>query len=301
MTSRRRWRGHRRAPWGHSGSRGRSWPGRIVAVLWVGLIGATGCDRSGEGDGAAGQAVGHLDLAAYEIIDLTHPFNEQTIYWPTSPAAFELDTLAYGQTPASYFYSSFAFSTPEHGGTHLDAPIHFAEAAHTVDQVPLDRLVAPTVVIDVSEQAAADPDYRLAVEDVRAWEARHGPVPEGAIVLLRTGWSRHWPDRAAYLGDDTPGDASNLRFPSFGADAARLLVGERRVGAIGADVASIDYGRSTDFMVHRIAAERNVPGLENLTALDRLPATGATVIALPMLIEGGSGGPVRVIALVPRR
>jgi kynurenine formamidase len=279
-----------------------------VNLLCVALVGVAcgpggepgaGAARAQEGAGAGALAARALDLSSYELVDLTHPFNEETIYWPTSPSTFELDTLAWGHTPASFFYSAFAFSTPEHGGTHLDAPIHFAEGGHTVDQVPLERLVGPAVVIDIAERAGADPDYRLTADDVRAWEARHGAIPAGAIVLLRTGWSRHWPDRLRYLGDDTPGDATNLRFPSYGEDAARLLVVERRVGALGADVASIDYGRSTDFVVHRIAAERNVPGLENLNALDRLPPTGATVIALPILIEGGSGGPVRVIALVP--
>jgi kynurenine formamidase len=240
-------------------------------------------------------------LAEYDVVDLTHAFNDETIYWPTSPATFELDTLSYGETPGGFFYSAFAFSTPEHGGTHLDAPIHFAAGRHTVDAVELERVIAPAVVIDISAQAAADPDYRLSAEDVHAWESAHGAVPRGAIVLLRTGWSRHWPDRRAYLGDDTPGDASRLRFPSFGEDAARLLVEQRDVAVLGVDVASIDYGRSTDFIVHRVAAERNVPGLENLTALERLPPTGAHVIALPVKIEGGSGGPVRVVALVPRR
>lgn len=241
-----------------------------------------------------------FDPRAFEIVDLTHPFNAQTLYWPTSPSTFALDTLAFGPTPASYFYSAFAFSTPEHGGTHLDAPIHFADGGETADRVPLERLVAPAVVIDVTRQAAADPDYRLAAEDVTGWEAEHGRIPAGSIVLLRTGWSERWPDRRAYLGDDTPGDASQLRFPSYGEAAARLLVEERDVAALGADVASIDYGRSTDFIVHRIAAARDVPGLENLTALDRLPATGAVVIALPIKIEGGSGGPLRAIAMIPR-
>jgi kynurenine formamidase len=240
-------------------------------------------------------------LAAYDVVDLTHAFNDRTVYWPTSPGTFALDTLAYGDTPGGWFYSAFAFSTPEHGGTHVDAPIHFAAGRQSVDQLPVEHLIAPAVVIDVSEHAAADPDYRLSADDVRGWESSHGAVPAGAIVLLRTGWSERWPDRRQYLGDDTPGDASNLRFPSYGEDAARLLVEERRVAGLGADVASIDYGRSTDFIVHRIAAERNVPGLENLASLERLPPTGAFVIALPVKIEGGSGGPVRVIALVPRR
>jgi kynurenine formamidase len=242
-----------------------------------------------------------IDLARSRIVDLTHPFNARTLYWPTSPSVFRLDTLSFGVTPAGFFYSAFAFSSPEHGGTHLDAPIHFARSGLTADRIPLEQLIAPAVVIDVTEKADRDADYRLSAEDVRQFEQRHGRIPAGSIVLLRTGWSRRWADRKAYFGDDTPGDASRLHFPSYGVEAARLLVQERRVAALGADVASIDYGPSTDFAVHQLAAAANVPGLENLTNLHELPATGAIVIALPVKIEGGSGGPVRVVALVPRR
>lgn len=241
-----------------------------------------------------------LDLSAYTIIDLTHAYNDKTVYWPTSPSRFELETLAHGKTPGGFFYSAYAISTPEHGGTHLDAPIHFSESGQTADRIPLAQLMARAVVIDVSSQARVNRDYRLTMDDVLAFEKRHGAIAQGTIVLLRTDWSRHWPDTKAYLGDDTPGDASKLSFPSYGDAAARLLVEERRVAALGIDTASIDYGRSTDFLVHRIAASRNVPGLENLTNLDALPPTGATVIALPMKIEGGSGGPVRVVALTSR-
>jgi kynurenine formamidase len=241
-----------------------------------------------------------LDLSGYRIVDLSHAYNAETLYWPTSPTAFELERLAFGQTPGGWFYAANAFASPEHGGTHLDAPIHFAEGRLTADRIPLEKLVAPAVVIDVTAQAAADADYRLEPSDITAFERLHGTIAPGTIVLLRTGWSSRWPDARAYLGDDTPGDASNLHFPSYGEAAARLLVEERRVAALGADVASIDYGASQDFIVHRIAAAADVPGLENLTNLDQLPPTGAFVIALPMKIEGGSGGPVRVIALVPR-
>lgn len=242
-----------------------------------------------------------IDLQRSELVDLTHAFNAQTIYWPTSPARFKLDQLAYGPTPGGFFYASYMFATPEHGGTHLDAPIHFAEGGNTADQIPLTRLIAPAVVIDISAQAQADRNYVLSAADVERFEARHGRIAAGTIVLLRTGWSRYWPDAKAYLGDDTPGDASKLSFPSYGADAARLLVEQRKVAALGADVASIDHGGSKDFMVHRIANGANVPGFENLTNLDRLPATGAVVIALPMKIEKGSGGPLRAVAVVPRR
>jgi len=241
-----------------------------------------------------------IDLSTQRMVDLTHPLNAQTIYWPTSPTTFQLERLSYGQTEGGYFYSANAFCSPEHGGTHLDAPIHFSADGISAERIPLENLVAPAVVIDVTAQADRDADYRLTREDVLAWEARHGRIEAGTMVLLRTGWSRRWPDRRAYLGDDTPGDASNLHFPSFGDDAARLLVEERGAAALGVDVASIDYGQSRDFLVHRIAAARNVPGLENLTNLDALPPRGAVVIALPAKIEGGSGGPLRAIALVPR-
>jgi kynurenine formamidase len=246
---------------------------------------------------AAAQAI---DLSKYQTVDLSHAYGPQTLYWPTAATKFTLTADASGKTPGGWFYASNTLSTPEHGGTHLDAPHHFAENGRTTEQIPLDQLVAPAVVIDVTEKTARDRDYRLTREDVLQFEKGGGVIARGAIVLLRTGWSRHWPNARAYLGDDTPGDASKLSFPSYGVEAARLLIEERGVAALGIDTASIDYGRSTDFEVHRVAAAHNVPGFENLTNLDRLPARGAIVIALPMKIEGGSGGPLRAIALVPR-
>ena len=238
-----------------------------------------------------------LDLAGAAVVDLSHPYDDATLYWPTATTRFELSQLAHGMTDGGYFYAANAFCTPEHGGTHIDAPIHFAEQGWLLGEVPVDRLVAPGVVINASAAAERDPDYRLTAEDVLDWERSHGEVPAGAIVLLRTGWSSRWPDARAYLGDDTPGDASNLHFPAYGAEAARLLVEQRRVAALGVDTASIDHGPSADFIVHRIAAAANVVGLENLTNLDQVPPVGAWVVALPMNIAEGSGGPVRVVAL----
>jgi kynurenine formamidase len=240
------------------------------------------------------------DLATAEVVDLTYAFDEHTLYWPNSPSAFELKKLAYGPTAGGYFYSSYAYSAPEHGGTHLDAPIHFAEKGRTIDQIPVRQLIGPAVVIDVRDKTGTDVDYRLTVADIEAWEARNGAIPNGAIVLLRTGWGTRYGNRKAYFGDDTPGATDKLHFPSFSAEAARLLVEQRHAGAIGLDTPSIDYGPSKDFIVHQIAMGANVPGLENLANLDRLPERGAWVIALPMKIGGGSGGPLRAIALLPR-
>lgn len=275
-------------------------PSAALTAAFLAALLVTGCvempPESDERDVA-----GSHDLSDYRLVDLTHPFGEETVYWPTAPSGFERETLADGVTEGGWFYSAFAFSAPEHGGTHLDAPYHFAEEGHAAHEIPLERLVAPAVVIDIAAKTVEDPDYRLSLADVRTWEEQHGRIRPNRIVLLRTGWGSRWPDREAYLGDDMPGDASNLHFPSYGPEAARFLVEERRVAALGADVASIDYGQSAEFEVHRIAADRNVPGFENLANLDEVPTTGAIVVALPMKIEGGSGGPLRAIALVPRR
>ncbi|HKA35316.1 MAG TPA: cyclase family protein [Thermoanaerobaculia bacterium] len=240
-----------------------------------------------------------LDLSKAKVVDLTHAFDEKTIYWPNSPSTFKLQKLADGATEGGYYYRMNSFCAPEHGGTHLDAPSHFAKDGWAADQIPLAKLVSRGVVIDVTKQAAANPDYRLTAADLRAWETKHGSVPAGSIVLLRTGWGSRWPDRKKYLGDDTPGETSNLHFPSFGKEAAEILVRERKVAALGLDTASIDYGPSKDFIVHQVANGANVPGLENLANLDQLPETGAWIVALPMKIAGGSGGPLRAIALIP--
>ncbi|MDC3958784.1 cyclase family protein [Polyangium jinanense] len=239
-----------------------------------------------------------VDIDHSELVDLTYTFDEHTLYWPNAPSAFELQKLAYGRTQAGYFYAANAFCTPEHGGTHMDAPIHFAEGKMTAAEVPLARLIAPAVVIDVAAKAAENPDYRLTAADVLAWESRHEPITPGTIVLLRTGWGKRYPNRKAYFGDDTPGAIDKLHFPSYGEDAARLLIGERHVAAIGVDSASIDHGPSRDFIVHRIASEAEVPGFENLANLDRVPERGAWVIALPMKIAHGTGGPLRIVALL---
>ncbi len=241
-----------------------------------------------------------LDLSQYRMVDLGHSYNDKTLYWPTSPSRFEFREISEGQTDGGWYYSAYSVCTPEHGGTHLDAPRHFSTNGRTTEAMPLADLIAPGVVIDVSEKAADNPGYLLTADDVHDFEASHGRISPGTIVLLRTGWSRFWPDAKRYLGDDTPGDASRLHFPSYGPDAARVLVEDRGVALLGVDTASIDPGASRDFPVHRIAGDRNVAGLENLTRLEELPATGFTVIALPMKIEGGSGGPARVVALVPR-
>jgi len=164
-----------------------------------------------------------LEIDAYRLVDLSHSYGENTLYWPTSPTAFEKEQLAYGISDGGWFYSAYSVCTPEHGGTHIDAPIHFAAGGDSTEKIPLESLLAQAIVIDVSKKAAADRNYRLTADDVREFEKEHGEISAGTIVLMRTDWSNHWPDAIAYLGDDTPGDASKLQFPGFGAEATRIL------------------------------------------------------------------------------
>jgi kynurenine formamidase len=235
------------------------------------------------------------------VIDLSHVYDASTIYWPTSDL-FQMEVVSHGMTPGGFFYAANTFSTAEHGGTHLDAPIHFAEGRWTTDQIPVDRLVGAAVVVDVRDKADADADYQIAAGDLEGWEATHGRIPDDVILLLHTGFGARWPDAASYLGtaERGPGAVAKLHFPGLHPDAARWLVAERRIKAIGLDTASIDFGQSTLYESHRTLFDRNIPAFENLTNLDQLPATGAMVVALPMKIGGGSGGPLRAIALLPR-
>jgi kynurenine formamidase len=234
------------------------------------------------------------------LVDLTHAFDATTIYWPTAEG-FQLRKDADGVTPAGYYYAANSLFTSEHGGTHLDAPVHFAEGRLSTDRVPLEKLIAPAVVIDVTAQAAQNADYQVSLQDVEGFEQQHGAIPDGVIVLIRTGFASRWPDAAKYLGTAERGAeaVAKLHFPGLHPDAARWLVANRRIAAIGIDTASIDYGQSSLYESHRTLFERDVPAFENLAALDRLPATGAHVIALPMKIGGGSGGPLRAVAIVP--
>ena len=267
-------------------------------LMWSLLFVAACAPSPDAPESEPGQPAG-IDLASARLVDLSYTYDDETLYWPTSPTDFELEELAFGPTEGGYFYSAYSFCTPEHGGTHIDAPIHFAEGGRTTAEIPIRQLIAPGVVIDMSEAAAADPDAVLDRATVVAWEERNGPVPEGAIVILRTGWGGRWPEAIPYLGDDTPGDASNLHFPAYGEESARYLVEERRVGALGVDTASIDHGQSTNFIVHQIAAGAGVPSLENVANVDDLPETGFWVFALPVKIGRGSGAPVRIVAVVP--
>ena len=267
---------------------------RAVLVSLGSLIVAAACQ------GSAGQpdysAV--FDGSGGRWIDLSYVYSEETLYWPTEDG-FQLEELAYGETEAGYFYSSYKISTAEHGGTHLDAPIHFSRGGMSAEQIPLDRLIAPAVVVDVA--ARATPDYLIGVGDLEEWERTHGRIPDGAILLLRTGWGQRWPDRLGYLGTERTGPeaVAELHFPGIHPEAARWITDQRNDAAVGIDTPSIDYDQSTGFEAHVIIYGSDIPGFENVANLQEIPEVGAFVVALPMKVAGGSGGPLRIVAFVP--
>lgn len=229
--------------------------------------------------------------------DLTYDFSEETLYWPTAET-FRLDTAFEGITENGYYYSAFNFCSAEHGGTHLDAPRHFADGKWSTEQIPLESLIGDAVVIDVSEKVMENPDYQITSNDIQFWEETNGEILENSIVLFYTGYGAFYPDAKKYLGTDERGAeaVAKLHFPGIHPNAAEWLIHNRKIKAVGIDVASIDYGQSKDFKTHQIFNRANVPGFENVANLDKLPAKGAYIVALPMKIKGGSGAPLRIIA-----
>lgn len=234
-------------------------------------------------------------------VDLSYNFSDKTLYWPNNPTGFKLDTQFNGITAAGYYYASNAFFTPEHGGTHLDAPVHFAKGKWATDEIPLQQLLGEAVVVDVSASVNNNADYQVTVADMEAWEKQNGKIPDNAILLFKTGWGKYYPDAEKYLGTAEKGGAAvaNLHFPSVHPDLAAWLIRNRKIKAVGVDTPSVDYGQSKDFKTHQLLYAENILGFENIASLDKLPVKGAYIIALPMKIKAGTGGPLRIIAWVP--
>jgi len=260
----------------------------IFGILIIGSFLMLSCERE------------QSEFPAGKWIDMSYAFSSETIYWPTAES-FRMDTVFAGTTDRGYYYSAYNFSAAEHGGTHIDAPVHFAEGHRSVDEIPIEQLIGPAVVVDVSEKSLQNPDYQISVEDFQQWEKQHGKIPDDVIVFLRTGYGQFWPDRQKYMGTAERGEAAvaKLHFPGLHPDAARWLVENRKIKAIGLDTPSIDYGQSQLFESHQILFKKDIPVFENVANLDQLPVTGAYVFAFPMKIKGGSGGPLRLVALLP--
>lgn len=265
------------------------WPLILLLFFYI------SCTEKDETEGSVTK-----EIAKDKWIDLSHDFSDKTLYWPTANG-FKLDTAFHGVTPAGFYYEAYNYCAAEHGGTHLDAPVHFAKGKWTVDEIPLDRLTGEAAVINISGKALKDPDYQISIADVEEWEKTNGKLSDNMMVLFLTGYGSFYPEAKRYLGTDERGaDAvAKLHFPGIHPDLAAWFVKNRKIKAVGLDAASVDYGQSKDFKTHQILYEQNIPGFENVANLDKLPVKGAFIVALPMKIKGGSGAPLRIVAIVP--
>jgi kynurenine formamidase len=238
------------------------------------------------------------------VVDLTAALSEATpiIGLPepfVNTPGFSLRELSrYDERGPAWYWN--AFSSGEHVGTHFDAPIHWVTGRDGLDvsQVPPTELVAPAVVIDKTAECAADADFLLGVDHVQAWEADHGPLPDGGWLLYRSGWDDRASDQERFLNADDSGPHT----PGLSAECARWLAEETAILGIGVETVGTDAGRAHSFEppfpCHAFFLGNGKYGLTQLTNLGQLPATGAVVIAAPLPIEGGSGSPCRVLALV---
>jgi kynurenine formamidase len=260
---------------------------RLLFLLWLACVSCSSVEQG---------------LFNGQWVDLSHDFSAETIYWPTS-RGFEKTTVFEGYTAGGFYYTAYDFCAAEHGGTHIDAPIHFAKDHRTVDEIPVDQLIGPGVIIRVAEKVKMDRNYQFTIDDILEWEKKYGKIPDNSILLIDTGSSRFWPNKREYMGTDERGEegVKKLKFPGIHPDTAKFLVSERKIKAVGLDTPSLDYGGSTRFESHQTFFEHNIPGFENVTNLEKLPVKGALIFALPMKIKGGSGGPLRIVAWVPAK
>jgi len=241
----------------------------------------------------------HETLSKGTWIDLSYDFSRETLYWPNNPTGFTLDTTAEGMTAGGFYYSTYKFSAPEHGGTHIDAPVHFVKNGLSVDKIPLEKLTGEIVVIDISANALANRDYLITPNDIAAWEKENGSISRDVIVFFRTGYGKYYPNAGQYFGTAEKGDAAipKLHFPGIDSMAAVWLA-EHKIKAVGIDTPSIDFGQSKNFKTHQVLLGSGMPAFENVASMDQLPARGAVIVSAPLKIRGGSGSPLRVLALV---
>jgi kynurenine formamidase len=241
------------------------------------------------GTARAGERPPAREDRRHGLVDLTYPLT-------TSFPAFTPGEEAQRRTVVTieddgYYMQEWRII--EHIGTHVDAPGHFTPGGRLAPELELSELIVPAVVIDISARAARDPDTVVTVEDLRAFERRHGRIPRDAAVLMHSGWGAKVGDADAYRGADATG---TLHFPGFGADATEWLLRRRGIRSLGVDTLSIDPGNSTTFDTHLILTGADRYGLENLASLDRLPRRGATVVVGLIPYEQGSGGQARIFA-----
>ncbi|XP_015923067.1 isatin hydrolase-like [Parasteatoda tepidariorum] len=233
-----------------------------------------------------------------EMVDMSYVFDNNTLHKPKTEK-FRLILKHNGTTEKGFWLQSDNYSSGVHVGTHIDAPCHFAKGRWCVDQIPLDHLVAPAAVIDVTKQTKNDSDYLVKVDDLMKWEILSGKSLDSTIVMLRSGWGRRWGDRESFTGT-TGNDTTQLHFPGMSEEASKWLIENRSIYGLGTETLSIDSGQSRDFKTHRVLNEGNVFGLENVANMEEIPLYGATLYVMPMKIRHASGAPVRIIATFPK-
>jgi kynurenine formamidase len=233
-------------------------------------------------------------LQRLRIVDLTQPLHPEIPFWPGAGyGAFRyqrINTLERDRKAAGLF------EMPEHMGTHVDAPSHFVDSPVSIDRLPVETLVRPAVVFDISAKVVTASGALLEESDIRSWEDRHGRVANGSVALVRSGWASRWSDPAAFRNDAD----GVMRFPAVSAEAARLLVEGRGVVGIGVDTLSADNGEASNSPCHRVVHGAGGYILENLANLEQLPEYGAFVLIMPLPIVGGTGAPARVLAFCER-
>ncbi|KAK3108546.1 hypothetical protein FSP39_010304 [Pinctada imbricata] len=181
-------------------------------------------------------------------------------------------------------------------GTHIDAPAHFYKGSWRTQQIPIERLMGPGVIINIKDKAVRDPDYRIVMDDVIAYEDKYGRIPDGSIIMMNSGWFERFPDKNAVFNTQNVSDTTTFHFPGFHEDAVEWLIFNRHIYAVGGDTPSFDYGQSQTFPVHILIGRENVIGIENAAYLDRIPESGSTIFIPVVKIDDGSGGPTRLMA-----
>ncbi|KAK6176201.1 hypothetical protein SNE40_014529 [Patella caerulea] len=229
------------------------------------------------------------------VVDLTFAMNASSVYWPGSPDF--IFTILNRKQIGNHWFESNYFATAEHGGTHLDAPAHFSKGKWRTHEIPVERLVGPGVIIDVRSKATANHDYRVHISDIEVWEFKYGNIPQGAIVLMNSGWTKRYPDKSQVFNSENTTDPETFHFPAFHEDAVEWLIQHRNISIVGVDTPSVDYGQTKTFPVHQLVGANNILGLENVACLDKVPEHGAVIFAGVAKLYDGSGGPARVIAI----
>ena len=270
---------------------------RVIRIRWVSAVAAlcyAACAALAA-DASRGLSDVYATLANQKFVDLTHTFGPKTPHWK----GFGEEKVVELYTIKKDGFLVQQFTHVGQWGTHIDAPAHFHEGLRTIDQIPLQQMVLPLVVIDVHDKVAKNPDYTLKVEDINNWETRHGRVPERAFVAMRTDWSKRWPDDAAMQNKDAKGTA---HYPGWSKEVLKLLYEDRKITASGHETTDTDPGLATthdDYSLESYILGLNHYQIEMLANLDQVPEAGALVIVTWPKAQGGTGFPARVLAVVP--